>query len=245
MHFILCLYHKCVGCRGGREGKSKECALLTSRRCQRPAGQPWRSPHSPPVEASHRMSWGRVQSPWALRDPRTLRHDPSVGQSRGITASVLSHPSGEWTQLSAASPACSLRLHRLSCGRPPRSTAAAGSLGRPEGSTTDPQRGCGAACRRCKDVGYWPRSAGSRGRIQATQSMAAPRVLGAPGPHGAGLSAWCSRASAPRRVGCNRRDTWLLSARICPLMKDETPSACPCQLLSAPRELRDLKESVG
>lgn len=103
MHFLLCLYHKCVGCRGGGEGKSKECALLASRQCQRPAGQPWRSPHSPPVEASHRMSWGRAQSPRALRDPRTLRHDPSVGQSRGITASVLSHPSGEWTRSSAAS----------------------------------------------------------------------------------------------------------------------------------------------
>jgi len=34
-----------------------------------------------PIEAPHRMSWGRAQSPRALRDPRTLRHDPSVGQS--------------------------------------------------------------------------------------------------------------------------------------------------------------------
>lgn len=154
MHFLLCLHRKCVGCRGGGKGKSKECTLLASRRCQRPAGQPWKSPHCPPVEASHRMSWGRAQSPQALRDPRTLRHDPSVEQSRGITASVLSHPSGEQTRSSAASPACSLRLHRLSHGRPSPSTAAAGSLGHPEGSTTDPQWACGAACRRCKNMGY-------------------------------------------------------------------------------------------
>lgn len=183
---------------------------------------------------------GEGAVPLGSQGPQNIKTRPFSGTVKGNHCLCAFPPIGRVDPVVSSIP-----VYRLSRRRPPRSTAAAGSLGRPEGSTTDPQRGCGAACRRCKDVGYWPRSAGSRGRIQATQSMAAPRVLGAPGPHGAGLSAWCSRASAPRRVGCNRRDTWLLSARICPLMKDETPSACPCQLLSAPRELRDLKESVG
>lgn len=58
--------------------------MPASRQCQRPAGQPWRSPHCPPApEASHRMSWGRAQSPRSLRDPRTLRQQPFSGTVRG------------------------------------------------------------------------------------------------------------------------------------------------------------------